>query len=188
MKKVDKIFQYRSFIGIPVVLFLIYLSNLKIRSFIIGITLIIAGILIRIFSGAGIYPHLRGNKFTTEPFLNKNLFSIMRHPLYIGNFLIVTGLTVSANTNIYLVLPIIIILFWIVYGLFIYREELLLKEHYGERYTRYKRNVPILPLFLLRFKMDKTPIKIGQEWSTIFISASVLIFFFIKALVCRKIF
>jgi len=171
-----------------VVIFLIWVSNITLRSFVIGILFIIIGIIIRVFSGAGIYPHLRKNKFIGNIFLIKNLFSIMRHPLYIGNFLIITGLTVSVNWRIYIILPIIFILFWTIYGFFIYKEELLLKEYFGEEYIEYKRNVPFLPLFPMRLKKDKIPIKIGKEWNTIGINLSILILFLLKDLICTRIF
>ncbi len=188
MKKIDKIFQYRSFIGIPVMLFLIYLSNFTLHSFIIGITFIIAGIMIRIFAGGGVYSHFRKNEFRNEIFLEKNLFSITRHPLYFGNFLIITGLTIVANWKIYIVLPVIITIFWIIYGMFIYREELLLKQRFGGRYIHYKSRVPIFPLYPFRLKKSKIEIRIGKEWDTIWISTTVLLILFIKGLIWKKMF
>ncbi len=157
-------------------------------SFVEGFLFIALGILIRILAGGGVYPHFRKNEFRDEIFLEKNLFSITRHPLYFGNFLIITGLTIAANWRVYILLPAIIIIFWIIYGMFIYREELLLKQHFGERYIHYKSRVPILPIFPFRLKKSKMEIRIGKEWNTIWISITVLSILLIKGLIWEKIF
>ena len=170
------------------VLFLIYIGSPILLSSAIGTSFVVAGILIRIFAGGGLYPHFRKNVFMNEIFLEKNLFSITRHPLYFGNLLIIIGLTIAANYKINIVLPTIIIIFWIIYGMFIYKEELFLKQRFGKRYIHYKNRVPILPIFLFRLKKSKIDIRIGQEWNTIWISSAVLLILLIKGLIWKKIF
>ena len=85
------------------------------------------------------------NAFTVDVAINNThelktngLYSIVRHPSYLGLLMIMTGEAISMDSLgsfIVVVLPVTLSIFYR-----IYIEEILLKEEFGETYKDYKRN------------------------------------------------
>ena len=75
------------------------------------------------------------------------MYSIVRHPLYVANAIIVTGFTIATASLWFL------LLFWLSYTLCIERivapEEHFLQRSYGDRYQRW---ATLTPAFLPRLK------------------------------------
>lgn len=67
-------------------------------------------------------------------------YAFIRHPLYLGNFLIALGLLMIFNVPIayLIVLPSLALLYWIVTG----EEEMRLEQKWGEAYRHYREKVP----------------------------------------------
>jgi protein-S-isoprenylcysteine O-methyltransferase Ste14 len=75
------------------------------------------------------------------------VFSIVRHPIYLGCILSYLGMIISTMSVISFILWIIIVVFY--YLISRYEEHLLL-NHFGQEYEEYRKKVPML--FPIRFR------------------------------------
>ena len=84
----------------------------------------------------------------TPGVITKGVFSIVRHPIYLGSILLYLGLVCITLSLASLVLWIFIVVFY----LYISRhEEKLLLERFGDEYKDFKKKVPMLfPLRMFR--------------------------------------
>jgi protein-S-isoprenylcysteine O-methyltransferase Ste14 len=70
------------------------------------------------------------------------MYSIVRHPLYLGNFLIGLGIT---SVQLVWWLPVIYTLaFWIYYERIMFVEEEFLRQEFGERFERWADGTPAI--------------------------------------------
>jgi protein-S-isoprenylcysteine O-methyltransferase Ste14 len=73
--------------------------------------------------------------------LNKTgWYSLLRHPLYFGNYLIWLGLAIFLS-NFWFVI-ILSLLFWIYYERIMFAEEVFLEEKFGEEFTNWASKTP----------------------------------------------
>ena len=77
------------------------------------------------------------------------IYSVVRHPLYLGNFLIWSGIALSFQT--WWLLLICGLIFWIYYERIMFAEEEFLRERFGEEYLEWARNTPAFIPCLTRF-------------------------------------
>jgi len=82
-----------------------------------------------------------GMSTSDEPFTTKGILSSIRHPIYSGTILIVVGYWLF-NPTIPTSVSVICVLVYLPIG--IYLEEKKLIKQFGERYRKYKRDVPAL--------------------------------------------
>ena len=82
--------------------------------------------------------------------IEKSVFKIVRHPIYLGSILLYLGLTILTCSMASAILWIIIVIFY--YYISKYEEKLLLKE-FGTDYKSYMERVPML--FPIKFKKMK---------------------------------
>jgi len=104
----------------------------NIKKIFIGLPFIIVGEFFRIVS-SGI---IKKNEFLAKD----GIYSILRHPLYFGSFLIGVGFSISSDS------PFIYAYFFIFYPLIYFftikKEEKLLAEKFKDEFENYKKNVP----------------------------------------------
>ncbi len=87
------------------------------------------------------------NKQIAESLNTKGLYSIVRNPLYLGNFFIMLGIILFMHN---ILLTIIYILFFtLYYERIIFAEEQFLKNKFGEIYIQWAKNTPA---FFPKFK------------------------------------
>ena len=67
-------------------------------------------------------------------------YSLVRHPLYFGNYLIWLGLAIFLS-NFWFVI-ILSLLFWIYYERIMFAEESFLEEKFGDEFTNWAYNTP----------------------------------------------
>lgn len=102
---------------------------------IIGIPLLIAGQLIRLWA-SGCIERYRGEDLQAPKLTVWGPYAFVRNPLYVGNGLIGLGWSFLAGWN--MILP-FIVLFFIVYDYFIIPvEEKFLEAKFGDEYKNYK--------------------------------------------------
>lgn len=89
------------------------------------------------------------------------LYSQLRHPLYLGNFLMWLG--VAGFTRNPWFLFAFVFIFWVYYERIMYAEETFLEGEYGERYTNWAAN---LPAFVPKFKNWVSP-NLNFSWRKI---------------------
>ena len=78
------------------------------------------------------------------------IYSIVRHPLYLGNFLMWLGIILFVQ-SLWLIF-IFILMFWIYYERIMFTEEVFLIEKFGENYIEWANKTPF---FFPRFKLWK---------------------------------
>ena len=90
-------------------------------------------------------------------------YRFTRNPLYVGSFLMGLGFTLAAGRLSLLIL--FLLLFVLLYGPVMRREEKELRDQYGEEYETYRRRVP---LFLpSRLTPDPAGAETRFSWSRV---------------------
>ena len=153
-KQGNFLFKYRG--QFPLILFLlaipfIYLvdvSNLflivnKIYYYIIILILFILGFIIRCYT-IGTTPSGtsgRNTKSQIADTLNTNgIYSILRHPLYLGNYLIWLSIAIYTYS---LFFPLFMsLLFWLYYERIMFAEEKFLQKKFGDKFINWSNLVP----------------------------------------------
>ncbi|RLD41084.1 MAG: isoprenylcysteine carboxylmethyltransferase family protein [Bacteroidetes bacterium] len=82
----------------------------------------------------------RDGKVYAENLVTKGFYNHVRNPMYIGNFLILTGLGMIYG-SIYVYIA-VIPLFAFIYLSIVITEENYLREHFGKEYEEYCKRVP----------------------------------------------
>ncbi len=77
----------------------------------------------------------------------KGMYSIVRNPLYLGNYLIILGLLLF--TQVWWFVLVGTTIFWIFYERIIFTEEEFLREKFGDAYVAWASKTPV---FLPKFK------------------------------------
>jgi len=86
------------------------------------------------------------------------MYSAVRHPLYLGNFFMVFGLTLMLRHWWFSLIYSLI--FWIYYERIMFAEEEFLRAKFGERYLEWANRTPA---FLPNFRLWKKP-DLGFSW------------------------
>jgi len=99
------------------------------------------------------------------------MYSLMRHPLYLGNFMVWLGISLFAH--IWWLAVVLVVVFWCYYELIIFAEEEFLRRKFGREFTAWARKTPA---FFPRFSFWKPPalpfslrMVLGREYSTFFL-------------------
>ena len=121
----------RQGIGLLLVAVCAYFANLDSGLVSIGLGLAVAGQIFRIYAAGFI--HKNKQLATTGP------YALVRHPLYLGNFLIMVGFTIAA-ANLYVALAVIV--FWLVwYPAAISYEDTKLERIFEDEWRSWSKNI-----------------------------------------------
>lgn len=122
-----------------------------------GLCLLVSffGLGIRIFT-VGHTPKATSGRNTKGQVANTlnttGMYSLVRHPLYLGNFFMFLGPVLFAHT--WWLTLIYILSFWLYYERIMFAEEAFLRKKFGEEYLRWAYNTPA---FIPRFKNYRKP-------------------------------
>lgn len=122
-----------------------------------GLCLLVSffGLGIRIFT-VGHTPKATSGRNTKGQVANTlnttGMYSLVRHPLYLGNFFMFLGPVLFAHT--WWLTLIYILSFWLYYERIMFAEEAFLRKKFGEEYLRWAHNTPA---FIPRFKNYRKP-------------------------------
>lgn len=158
-KSGNTLFKYRG--QIPVLLFVMVIPVLYFTDYsvfsrhdqlfltILSVLLSLVGFIIRAIS-IGTTPSGTSGRNTQEQVadvLNRTgIYSIVRHPLYVGNYLMWIGI-VAFTFNIYFVL-LVSLAFWLYYERIMFAEERFLERKFGNEYMEWSKRVPaFIPSF-----------------------------------------
>ena len=134
-------------VGFGYALLYLVVSEPGIKSLLVGMLPLSAGLALRIWAAGHID---KGRRMTSH-----GPYHWSRNPLYLGSFLIGLSFTL-ASAKIWLV-PIFCVLFFSVYAPVMRREEAELEEAFGTEYQSYREQVPFfIPLPGSHFAMEKT--------------------------------
>jgi len=114
-----------------------------------GVGLAFSGHVVRIWALTCIGTISRTTKLQAERVVKEGPYALVRHPLYVGNWMIACGLFVVARDALLLVVGPVLVLMW--YLKISGEEEAFLRERFGKEYEDYAREVPrLFPRLKLR--------------------------------------
>jgi len=194
-KQGNFLFKYRG--QFPILLFVlsvpfIYLTDYSLINYkeqglfmLIAISISILGFFVRFYT-IGTTPKGTSGRNTKEQVadvLNSSgMYSMVRHPLYLGNYLIWLGISL-ASFNIYFAV-IMSLLFWIYYERIMFAEERFLERKFGEDYLNWASKLPAFLPSILNFKKSDTNFSIitvlRREYASVL--AALVGFTFIEVL------
>lgn len=141
------------------------------EAFCLGISCV--GIGIRIYTVGMVPKGTSGRNIKAQQadsFNTTGIYSVVRHPLYLGNFLIWLGIVLSIRSGWLLLTSLLI--FWLYYERIMFAEEEYLRIKFGEAYLEWAEKTPA---FFPRFKNWKPPGRpfrlragLGSEYSGFF--------------------
>jgi protein-S-isoprenylcysteine O-methyltransferase Ste14 len=107
------------------------------------------------------------------------MYSVVRHPLYLGNFLMWFGVSLAPRCWWFTVITVLV--FWLYYERIMFAEEGFLEEHFGEDYRTWAAGTPaFIPKFQKWVKPDlpfSLRSAIAREYSSLFAIIAVFTFF-----------
>jgi protein-S-isoprenylcysteine O-methyltransferase Ste14 len=173
----DFVFKHRDTLPVPFIVITVLLlvftkptlteGHARLLLFIIGSIVILGGEAIRIWAVGYSGGTTRSKKLIADRLVVEGPYSIIRNPLYAGNFLIALGFSLLANAAV--LVPLVILYFVIEYYPIVRREEYFLLEKFGDSYGRYLADVP--RFFPKKFKTkkavyDPSALK-GERWTVL---------------------
>jgi protein-S-isoprenylcysteine O-methyltransferase Ste14 len=189
------LFKYRG--QLPIVLFIlavpaIYLTPydqispeiLKIVKM-LAIAICIGGFLFRAYA-IGTTPKGTSGRNTKEQVANElnstGVYSIVRHPLYLGNYFMWIGIVVFvANFSFFIIAS---LLFWLYYERIMFAEERFLEKKFGQQYLDWSLKAPAFIPAFNKFIASSTPFSLKtvlrREYSGVL--ATVVGFVFVEVL------
>ena len=163
------LFAYRSYLPLFILPLLFYLLTTPLPSdtlnlvLIVGLSISCIGEFIRIFTIAFI-PYSTSGRNTKQQHttsLNiKGTYSIVRHPLYLGNFLIYLGPFIYTG-NFYGII-IFILIFWIYYERIMFAEEAFLINKFGNEYAEWSSKTPALMPNIKLFSSNRSKFSVRK--------------------------
>lgn len=160
----EKLFQWRDYTPIPLIFLVLFTAEPSVRTATLGLLLVIAGELFRIYavSFIGSVSRTRNTSSAGASLIRNGPFGWMRNPLYVGNFLITTGIAIFGG--VFFVVLIGIAAFAFQYHCIVKYEEELLKKKFGADYRQYMDDVPA-------WFPSKAPSMDSWEWPETFTPA-----------------
>jgi protein-S-isoprenylcysteine O-methyltransferase Ste14 len=120
------LFRYRAWIAVPFFVLLVLLSRPVVYPF-LAYTLVITGLVIRLWAAGYIGVSARGTSFATRFRITTGPYKFLRHPLYLGNFFLVIGVATLFNPPLIYGLM-IMALFIVMYGVIMLSENMYIEQ------------------------------------------------------------
>jgi protein-S-isoprenylcysteine O-methyltransferase Ste14 len=140
---------HRILLSVVVVAPICFFASPTLSSILAGLPMIFAGEGIRIWSS--------GCLTKNRALVRSGPYALVRHPLYLGNFLIGFGFSVTSGR------PGLVLLFAAAYGMIywatIEEEEIWLRKFFGEEFEEYRRRVPRFIPLRLGFEQARAPFR-----------------------------
>jgi protein-S-isoprenylcysteine O-methyltransferase Ste14 len=157
----EKLFQWRDYIALPILMILLLAGSPTARTATIGTLMIIAGQVIRIYTVSFLGEDGASRDGQTERIISHGPFAIIRNPLYAGNMTIIVGVVIYLGSVIFGLLALGYFAFQ--YHCIVKYEESLLLAKYGDEYQRYMERVPAwIPIKLPTIEDFPVPTSISQ--------------------------
>jgi protein-S-isoprenylcysteine O-methyltransferase Ste14 len=134
------LFKHRENTPVPLIVFAVLLAMPTPVTFVAGIVLIVLGEAMRFWGVSYIGGVSRTRSDRTGKLIQSGPFGRMRNPLYVGNFILSSGVVVMAG--IWWFFIIFIVFFVIQYHFIVLYEEENLKNKFGPLYQAYTESVP----------------------------------------------
>ncbi len=113
-----------------------------------------------------------------EQLNTSGIYSVLRHPLYLGNYLMWIGIVLYTE-NIFFVL-IVSLLFWLYYERIMFAEERFLEKKFGQAFTDWSLRVPAFIPGIRGYRKSSIPFSfksvIRREYSGVLAAVSGFIY------------
>lgn len=173
-KQGNWLFRYRSFIPLIILLvgtilyvrtelypdtFILEETPYEIYYEMFALLISLVGLFVRIYT-VGHTPKNTSGRNTKEgqvaDILNTTgMYSIVRHPLYVGNFLMWSGPAMLTG-NFWFIIA-FSLFYWVYYERIMYAEEQFLRTKFGKDYLKWSENVPAFIPKIKNFKKSNIP-------------------------------
>jgi protein-S-isoprenylcysteine O-methyltransferase Ste14 len=124
----------------------------------LALLLVVIGHLVRALAVGKRAAHTSGrnrDEQVAEALNSTGIYSMVRHPLYLGNITTYIGWVVF--TGIWWLIPIMLLVFLFYYRFIIYAEEQFLTRKFGQDYLDWKSATPLLLPAFWKFKANPQP-------------------------------
>lgn len=126
------------------------------------------------------YTSGRNTKEQVADALNtRGIYSTVRHPLYLGNYLMWIGIVIYVLNPWYVV--VVSLLFWLYYERIMFAEERFLERKFGESYLSWSKQIPAFVPSLKNYHKTEIPFSmktiLRREYSGI--TATIIGFLFV---------
>jgi protein-S-isoprenylcysteine O-methyltransferase Ste14 len=124
----------------------------------LALLLVVIGHLVRALAVGKRAAHTSGrnrDEQVAEALNSTGIYSMVRHPLYLGNITTYMGWVVF--TGIWWLIPIMLLVFLFYYRFIIYAEEQFLTRKFGQDYLDWKSATPLLLPAFWKFKANPQP-------------------------------
>ncbi|MFV0431467.1 MAG: methyltransferase family protein [Alphaproteobacteria bacterium] len=179
-KEGDFLFKYRSFLPLVLLAFglvifayrIIAMPNIEHSIYETSIyelscaLIALLGLAIRVYTIGYVAPKTSGRNTTqqiAETVNTTGIYSMVRHPLYLGNFFMWLGVVLFVG-NIWFAI-VFALAYWLYYERIMYAEEQFLTQKFGEQYLQWAEKTPA---FIPNFKQFK-PAEGKFNWRKVFI-------------------
>lgn len=136
-------FRWRGITPIPLYAAILFLPWREERAFLslgVGLSILLMGGLLRLWSIGFIGHRARTHSQKTRPLVTQGPYAAMRNPLYLANILIACGF--AAGSGLLWYAPVLALLLLVHYHLVVRCEERGLHERHPADYDEYTRSVP----------------------------------------------
>lgn len=196
-KQGNWLFRWRSYLPLLVIpIFIIALQHARVLEHILGdratdywetlsIFISFLGLGIRCFA-VGYVPKGTSGRNTksqlAESLNTTGMYSIVRNPLYLGNFIIVFGITLFIQ--VWWLALMAWVGFWLYYERIMFSEEEFLRKKFGSLFIEWAEKTPILFPKFKNWKKPNLPLSlktvIRREFSTFF--SIIAVYFFLEVI------
>lgn len=135
-------FRHRDHTPIPLVLLILAFAAPTRETMWIGAIISLLGESFRFWGVASIGSISRTRDRAVGRLMDRGAFSMVRNPLYVGNFLLSLGLVVASGAEPRIALPAYVAFFATQYFFIVRWEESVLREELGAPYLDFLRRVP----------------------------------------------
>lgn len=158
-KKIGEfLFSIRSYTPLPLLLIVLFFAQTSRTTFLIGFPLVILGEALRLWGVAYAGEYTRARDVNIPQLVTDGPYAFIRHPLYMGNLLLVLGFCCIGWVWMPWMLLVAFVLFCAQYHFIIQLEEEHLTEAFDEEYRKYQAAVPRYIPWKGRFK-DRNPVE-----------------------------
>lgn len=169
-------FRRRDHTPIPLIALILLFAAPSRETMLVGGAVSLLGEALRFWGVASIGSISRTRARAVGGLMDRGAFSVVRNPLYVGNFLLSLGLVVASGAPVTFAVPAYLLFFAVQY-FFIFRwEESVLREELGAPYLDYLQRVPRwLPApWLFRPGRPDWAKAVRSEWPTMLAVALAL--------------
>ena len=145
----------------------------------ICLSISLSGLIFRMYT-VGCTPKGTSGRNVTEQRANvlntTGVYSLVRHPLYLGNFIIWFGIVLSVR--LWWFMAVALLVFWLYYERIMFAEEEFLRNKFGDEFLKWSNRTPaFLPIKWKKWKKSDLPFSfknaLRREYSGFFAIISV---------------